>query len=74
MLISKILSQHGRDFTALLECEHCGNTQKLSTGYDDAYYHDHVLPAITCGTCGKNRTGTTPAQANDSGLGHVAAS
>jgi len=73
MFISKILSQHGRDFTALIVCEHCATHAKLDTGYNDAYYHDHVLPAITCGTCGKNRAGVVPAQANDSGLCHVAA-
>lgn len=68
MFISKILSQHGRDFTALIVCEHCATNAKLDTGYNDAYYHEHVVPAITCGCCGMNRAGVVPTQANDSGL------
>lgn len=60
MFISKILSQHGRDFTALIVCEHCATHSKLDTGYNDAYYRDHVLPAITCGTCASERLGPWP--------------
>lgn len=53
MKIKTILSQHRRDFTATLECEHCGSTQKLSGGYDDAFYHANVIPSINCQSCGK---------------------
>lgn len=73
MQIQKILSQHGSDFSATMECEHCGHTQKLTSGYHDAFYHGRVIPAMTCEGCGKNRAGVVPDVANDSGNGHVAA-
>ena len=57
MKITKILSQHRNDFTASMECEHCGEPQKLTTGYDDGYYHERVIPAMHCGGCGRNRAG-----------------
>ena len=57
MFIEKILSQHRNDFTATLKCEHCESTQKLTTGYHDAFYHEKVIPAIACHACGKKRDG-----------------
>lgn len=53
MKIKTITSQHRRDFSAVLECEHCEHTQKLTAGYDDAHYHREVIPTIECGGCGK---------------------
>ena len=53
MFIKKMLSQNRRDFTAMLECEHCTATQELNSGYDDSYYHQEVLPKIKCKSCGK---------------------
>ena len=53
MKIKEILSQHRRDFSATLECEHCGKTQKLTSGYDDANYHKNVIPSIQCASCGQ---------------------
>ena len=53
MKIKKILSQHRRDFTATLICEHCESEQKLSSGYDDDNYHCNVIPNIKCMKCGK---------------------
>lgn len=53
MKIKKILSQYRRDFTAILECEHCGHEEKLTSGYDDANYHNNVIPTFECGKCGK---------------------
>lgn len=73
MKIKEITSKHGNDFSAVMECEHCGHTQKLTYGYNDAYYHDRVIPAITCGECGKNRAGSVPEVRNDHGFGHVPA-
>lgn len=67
MKIQKVLSHYGNDFTATMECEHCESTQKLSTGYNDDYYHDRVIPAMTCKACGKNRAGEVPEVKNDSG-------
>lgn len=52
----------GRDFYATMECEHCGHTQQNKSGYDDAYYHDHVIPGQFCGRCGQNRDGFTKAE------------
>jgi len=57
MKIAKILSEHRNDFTAMMECEHCGATEKLTTGYHDNFYHTKVIPAMHCGACGKDRQG-----------------
>ena len=59
MKIQKILSQSGNDFTAVVGCEHCGHTSKLTTGYRDSFYHSRVIPAMRCVACGKNRAGET---------------
>jgi predicted HD phosphohydrolase len=53
MRIKEILSQHRRDFTATLVCEHCGAEQHLRTGYDDDNYHRNVIPSFACEKCGK---------------------
>lgn len=52
MKIKQKVRQHRRDFTAIYECEHCG-TEKEASGYDDAYFHQQVIPAMECATCGK---------------------
>lgn len=52
MKIQKITSQHRRDFRAIYECEHCGETEKRG-GYDDANFHHNVIPAMICKGCGK---------------------
>jgi hypothetical protein len=57
MKIQKITSQHRHDFSAEMVCEHCASVEKLTTGYDDANYHNNVIPAFHCGICGKNRAG-----------------
>jgi len=53
MKIKNKLSQNRRDFTAIYECEHCGNEEK-SSGYDDAYFHQNVIPKMKCSKCGKS--------------------
>ena len=53
MFIKEKPRQHRRDFEAIMECEHCGNTEKLTSGYDDAYYHNSVIPEMKCEKCGK---------------------
>lgn len=73
MKIQRVTSHHRNDFSADMECEHCAHVQKLTTGYDDSYYHRHVIPAMTCESCGRNRAGDVPAMRNDSGLTHVSA-
>lgn len=52
MHIKKIIRQHRRDFYAIYECEHCGHTDEKS-GYDDAYFHNTIVPAMKCEKCGK---------------------
>lgn len=52
MKIKTIVSQSRRDFTAIYVCEHCGNEEK-SGGYDDGYFHNSVIPKMTCKKCGK---------------------
>lgn len=52
MKIKNITWQHRRDFEAVYVCEHCGNEEK-STGYDDSYFHNEVIPDMKCKSCGK---------------------
>jgi primosomal protein N' len=52
MKIKEITYQHRRDFTAIYECEGCGHTVK-GDGYDDANFHQNVIPAMRCHECGK---------------------
>jgi ribosomal protein L37AE/L43A len=52
MKIKKITSQHRRDFQAIYECEHCGHT-KEGYGYDDANFHQNVIPKMECDKCKK---------------------
>lgn len=52
MKIKQIISQHRRDFKAIYECEHCGDTHEGS-GYDDDNFHRNVIPAWPCEKCGK---------------------
>jgi len=52
MKIKEITSQSRRDFKAIYECEHCGYTHE-GTGYDDAYFHQTVIPGMKCSKCGK---------------------
>ena len=55
MRIKQMLSQTRRDFRAILDCEACGHETELKNGYDDRNYHDNVIPAIPCESCGKSR-------------------
>ncbi|MEG0692436.1 MAG: hypothetical protein RR444_05075 [Oscillospiraceae bacterium] len=52
MRIKEILEQHRRDFIALYECEHCGYAEN-GQGYDDANFHNNVIPNMVCPQCGK---------------------
>lgn len=51
MRIQSIVSRDRRDFTAIYVCEACGAT-KRDYGYDDAYFHEHVIPDKKCEACG----------------------
>jgi transcription initiation factor IIE alpha subunit len=52
MRIKRITSQSRRDFNAIYQCENCGNEQK-GYGYDDANFHDNVIPKMKCSKCGE---------------------
>jgi len=52
MKIERIIRQNRRDFTAIYVCEHCGHT-KEGSGYDDANFHQNVIPKMVCEGCGK---------------------
>lgn len=60
MKIKAISNRWGRDLYGTMECEHCGATEKLTGGYDDAHWHQNVLPTFHCQSCKKNRAGETP--------------
>lgn len=60
MRIKELKPGTGRDLYGSLECEHCGQVEKLSGGYDDAHWHRNVLPAVHCPSCRKNREGLVP--------------
>lgn len=52
MRIKKIISQNRRDFRAIYQCEHCEDEHEDS-GYDDANFHQNVVPDMECKKCGK---------------------
>ena len=52
MKIKEITYQHRRDFEAIYICEGCG-TETNGRGYDDANFHENVIPAMRCPKCGK---------------------
>ena len=54
MRIKIIIRQYRRDFWADYECEHCGYIEKNQAGYDDAYFHNEVIPKMVCKNCGKS--------------------
>lgn len=68
MRIASIISSHRNDFTAKMECEHCGHHQVLKYGYHDAHYHEKVIPTITCEMCKKDRSGEIPEIDNPNGF------
>lgn len=62
MIIKEIKNQHRRDFTAVYKCEHCGDEHEGS-GYDDANFHQNVVPAMKCRKCGKTAVDASAARA-----------
>lgn len=55
MRIHRMISMSRRDFQAIYICEHCNRTVTKS-GYDDANFHENVIPAMVCEGCGKTAT------------------
>ncbi|SCB51764.1 hypothetical protein GA0061099_102142 [Bradyrhizobium yuanmingense] len=56
MKIQTLTDQLRNDLYGTLVCEHCEHSQKF-VGYDDANWHNNVLPAIKCSTCLRDRSG-----------------
>lgn len=54
MRIKRIISQNRRDFLADYECENCGHVEEHKSGYDDANFHNNVIPAMKCPKCGES--------------------
>lgn len=52
MKIKQIISQDRRDLIAIYICEHCG-AEKEAIGYDDANFHQNVIPDMKCEKCGE---------------------
>ena len=52
MKIKEILWQSRRDFGATFECENCSFIHE-ARGYDDAFFHNNVIPKMECPECGK---------------------
>ena len=52
MRIKEITTQNRRDFHAVYECDHCGAIEE-GYGYDDANFHNIVIPKMPCKKCGK---------------------
>lgn len=59
MKIKRVLSQHRRDFYADYECESCGHIELNQSGYDDANFHNNVIPDMKCKVCGKTARDAT---------------
>ena len=53
MKIKTITYQYRRDFQAIYECESCG-TEEKGRGYDDANFHQNVIPKMRCSKCGES--------------------
>lgn len=58
MRIKTKIAQHRRDFTAIYACEHCGHEVE-GRGYDDANFHQNVIPNAPCPACGRTSTGVS---------------
>jgi len=53
MKIKEILYQNRRDFRAIYVCEGC-KSESEGRGYDDANFHENVIPKMICEKCGKS--------------------
>lgn len=54
MILKEKTWQNRFDFHGIFVCEFCGSEQKEERCYDDAYYHETVIPTkLRCRTCGE---------------------
>lgn len=67
MKLIEVVSQHRFDFTGVVQCEFCQGTQSLEHGYDDANFHNNVIPAIKCVKCDKRSVDVVPDGISDPG-------
>ena len=58
MKIREVKSTYGTDFYATYICEHCDHITDKLPGYDDANFHENVIPKRHCQKCEKRRDGT----------------
>ena len=63
MQIKTKLQQSRRDFNAIYACEHCGH-ENTSYGYDDANFHQNVIPNMKCPSCGQSSNGVASSAAS----------
>jgi hypothetical protein len=72
MRLKKKVSQHRRDFQAIYECDwdDCRHEQS-GYGYDDANFHENVIPRMECKKCGRPAAPDTPKTAADVPAGVV---
>lgn len=63
MRIQEVISQSRRDFTAVYACESCGGTRQ-GYGYDDANFHNEVIPNMKCKACGATSQGVVTSTAS----------
>lgn len=68
MKLKSVEWQHRFDFEGTLRCEFCGHEQILKHGYDDANFHNNVIPAIKCAKCEKRTTEETLSKITDPGF------
>lgn len=59
MKIKQILRQYRRDFWAIFRCEACEHECE-KRGYDDANFHENVIPKMKCPQCGKTEQEVDP--------------
>lgn len=63
MQVVKVVWRYHNDYSADLQCEHCGNIQRGGGLYADENYYFNVLPALYfCNKCGRNGHGQTAAE------------
>ncbi len=55
MKIKRIIEQRRRDFWADYECENCGYIDKGKRSYDDANFHQNVIPNMKYPKCGESK-------------------
>ena len=64
MRLKNWIQQSHRYFTTVYQCEHCG-AERADRGYDDAYFHQNVIPAMKCHECGETAPSNAPKTAPD---------